>query len=281
MKKYLTLFFSLFYLVALSQSDIISAGETAKLIKSNKNVKIIDAGKGKAYSAAHLKNAISVNHKDLYKAGDVPGIIKSPQALSAYFRSKGISEKNTIIVYDEGSQKYACRVYWILKYLGVPDVKVLHKDNAAWKKARLVQTSQKPRTAKTVFVPHVSNDVYATLEETEEAIKDKGTVIVDAREKKYFTGADEASDGHIPTAVNIPWNEVETASGAFKTKEALTDIFSSKGVTPGKKIIVYCATGIKATVIYTALTQILGYKNVKVYDGAYEEWWSLYKPLVK
>ena len=281
MKKVLTILLGLVYVATFAQGDIISAADAAKLIKSDKNLKIIDASKGKVYEAAHLKNAIRVNHKDLYQSGDVPGLIKSPKELANYFGAKGISEKNTILVYDEGSQKYSCRVYWILKYLGAPNVKILHKDNSAWKKARLIQTSQKPRISKTVFTPHVNPAVYATLEETEKATKDAGTVIIDAREAESYTGANEESDGHIPTAVNIPWKEVETATGAFKSKDQLAKIFTAKGVTAGKKVIVYCATGIKAAVVYTALTQVMGYKNVKLYDGAYEEWWSLYKPLVK
>ncbi len=281
MKRLLTLFFSIIYLTVWSQGDIITATEAAKWMKGNKNLKIIDASKSKIYQAAHLKNAVNISVGELVNNDEIPGLLKSPQQLAAIFGAKGISRENDILVYDEGSQKYASRMYWVLKYLGAKNVKILHKDNNAWRKARLLQTAQKPSIKKTTFTPQLNPGILATMEETEKAIKNPAVLIVDARSPAKYNGTDEVSDGHIPTAINLYFKDVLTATNAFKSKEALQKLVAEKGITPEKEVIVYCMTGIKAAVVYVALTQVLDFKKVKLYDGAYEEWWANYKPLVK
>jgi thiosulfate/3-mercaptopyruvate sulfurtransferase len=283
MKKIMTILFSLVYLISFGQGDVISAQDAARLMKGNKNLRIIDASKSKIYKAAHLKNAINISVSELVNSDEITGLLKSPAALAKLFASKGISEKNEILVYDEGSQKYSCRTYWVLKYLGALDVKILHKDNASWRKARLLQTSQVPVVKKTVFTPSLNKAIYASMEETERAIKDPGVIIVDARPPEQYNGSssENPTDGHIPSAVNLYFKDLLTSTNAFKSKEQIQQIVKQKGIMPEKTVIVYCNTGIFASVVYVALTQILEYRNVKVYEGSYEEWWANYKPLVK
>ncbi len=281
MKRLLIFLFSLVYVASYAQSDIITAAEAAKIIKNNKNVRIIDASKAKLYNAAHLKNAINISAAEVVNNDEIPGLLKSPEELSKLFGSKGISEKNEIIVYDEGSQKYSSRIYWVLKYLGAGNVKILHKDNNAWRKARLVQTAKKPFFKKTVFNVKLNKSIYASMDEVEKSLKNPAVKIVDARSPDDYNGKTETSDGHIPGAVNLFFKDVLTSTNAFKSKDELQKLATAKGITPDKEIIVYCMTGVKASVVFVALKEVLGYKNVKLYDGAYEEWWANYKPLVK
>jgi thiosulfate/3-mercaptopyruvate sulfurtransferase len=283
MKRLLTILFSLVYLASFGQGDIITAQDAAKLMKGNKNLRIIDASKASIYKAAHLKNAVNISVSELVSNDEVVGLLKSPAALSSLFGSKGISEKNEILVYDEGSQKYSSRMYWVLKYLGAPNVKILHKDNASWKKARLMQTSQKPMLKKTTFTPNVNNSISVSMTEMENAIDNPNFVIIDARTPEQYSGsaAENPTDGHIPSSINLYFKDLLTSSNAFKTKEEIQKIISSKGIAPDKNIIVYCNTGIFASVVYVAFTQILDYNNIKIYEGGYEEWWANYKPLVK
>lgn len=274
-KILLTLAVSLAYLFSIGQSDIISAADFAKLVKTDKNVKIIDASKASTYKTSHLKNAVNIPHKTLYTEGEIEGLIKSPADLAKIFGSKGISEKNTIVVYDGGSQKYSTRVYWILKYIGATNVKVLHKSTAEWKKARLAPTRMAPSIKATTFTPNVNSAIYADMAQVKAAQNDGNTIIVDARKPAEFNGTstDPVSDGHIPGAVNINHLDLLTSSGtAFKSKAEIEKIAASKGITPDKTLIIYCRTSVRAGVIYVAFSQILGYKDVKVYDGAYLEW---------
>lgn len=94
----------------LGQGDILSAKNFMELYKSNDNLVVMDVNSSKGYRYSHIKNAIFVNHADLYKTGDVPNLLKSPSELATYFGNKGVSADNTIVVYDDGSQSNASRV---------------------------------------------------------------------------------------------------------------------------------------------------------------------------
>ena len=111
-------------------------------------------------------------------------------------------------------------------------------------------------------------------------VKDK--LLIDVRSPKEFTGEilappeypNEGAQrgGHIPKAINIPWSVAVNEDGTFKSYEELKSIYESKGVTPDKEIITYCRIGERAAVTWFVLTHLLGYKNVKLYDGSWTEW---------
>ena len=102
---------------AISYGDVITATDFMDLYNSLDDLVVIDVNKLGAYKSSHIKDAINVIHSELYKKGDVPNIMLDPEDLASYFAQKGVSDQNTIVVYDEGSQKYSARVYYILKYL--------------------------------------------------------------------------------------------------------------------------------------------------------------------
>ena len=251
-----------------AQGDIISAAEFMKMFKGNKNLVVIDASKADSYSKTHVKNAVNIPYKTLNKEGEIEGMLKSPEELAAIFSKKGVSESKTIVVYDGGSQKYSSRVYWVLKYLGAPNVKILHKDMNQWRKSRVPITKMPTKIAKATFTPKVNAAVYADMA----FVKSGNAILIDARTTEEFDGTSEKSAGHIPGSINMGYKEVLTASEAFKSKAELEKVIAQYKLTADKPIVVYCNTGVIATVIYVALTDIMGWANVKVYDGAYKEW---------
>jgi thiosulfate/3-mercaptopyruvate sulfurtransferase len=259
----------LFSSTFFAQGDIISAADFMKLTKSDKNLVIIDASKAETYKKMHVKNAVNVPSGALTIEGnDIDGILKSPEDLATLFGDAGVSETNTIVVYDGGSQKYSSRVYWTLKYLGAPNVKILHKDMDLWKKSRVPITKMPTSSKKTTFTPNLDNAIYANINE----VKAGDAMIVDCRTVEEFNGTADNSDGHLPGAVNIDYKELLTDTEAFKSKEEMEKVMAKYGITSSTKIVSYCRTSVRATVLYAALVNVLGYNNVKVYDGAYLEW---------
>ncbi len=251
-----------------AQGDIISAGEFMKMFKADKNLVVIDASKADSYAKTHVKNAVNIPYKTLNKEGDIEGMLKSPDELAAIFGSKGVSETNTIVVYDGGSQKYSSRVYWVLKYLGAPNVKILHKDMDQWRKSRVPITKMPTKMAKATFTPKVNSAILVDMA----YVKSGKAVLIDARTAEEFEGTSEKSAGHIPGAINIGYKEVLTSTEAFKSKAELEKVVAQYKLSADKPIVVYCNTGVIATVIYVALTDVMGWNNVKIYDGAYKEW---------
>jgi len=269
-----------------AQGDIITAKQFKELQKSTDNLVIVDASKVKLYKKAHIKGAINMPYKVLNldkDVGEVAGLLKPVEDIAKLLGDKGISNTDMIVVYDEGSQKYSSRVYWVLKYLGAKNVKLLHKENKAWRKARIPLTSSTTKRDAKTFDVEINNDVFADIPFIE---SNKDIVIIDARGKKEFAGIGEKkktkySKGHLAGAVNLFFKDVQDEDKSFKSVEDLTKIGEDLGFTKEKTYVVYCKTGIKAAVVYNALKNVLGYPNVKLYDGAYLEWEKQGKPIEK
>jgi thiosulfate/3-mercaptopyruvate sulfurtransferase len=271
-RLFLTVVISLVYLTTIGKTDLISAKEFMALIKSVDNLVIIDAAEESIYKYSHVKDAVNIPHKSLYVEGGVEGIIKSPAELAKIFGSKGISENSKIVIYDDGTQKYSSRVYWILKYLGAKDVKLLHKDMDDWKKVRVPLSRMPAKVTATTFTPTVNKAIYADMVQVR-AAKEKAKII-DARTPEEFNGTSEkpVSPGHIPGAININHKDVLTANEAFKSKAELEALAAKYGISANDEVILYCTTSVRGAVLYVAFADILGYTNVKVYDGSLEEW---------
>jgi len=260
----------------IAQGDFISSKEFSSLIK-DKNTKVISAQKEKNYKTSHITGSVYINHKDLYKSSGPKGMLLSPSALASYFGKKGISNTNTIIIYDDGKNKYSSRIYWVLKYLGAKNVKLLHKDMKAWRSARIPITKSPTKIKPTTFTVKLNKSVIANAAWVKSHLNDPNVVIIDARHISEYNGTsdDPVSKGHIPGAVNIEWKKMINDNGALKPAEELKKIFAAKGVTSSKTIVVYCATSVRAAIEYFVLKSVLKFPKVKVYDGAYNEWESL------
>ena len=273
-KKYSFLLLWLFLAAfTVSGSDLITVSELAKKLR-DKNTVIVSCRKPADYDKVHIPGAVNIHHMELYKDPVTDGYILPPDQLAQIFGEYGITETKTIVLYDEGSGKYSGRLYWILKYLGAPNVKILDGQLPAWKAARKALTGAPTSIRPAVFTPHVQPALLATTPQVKKAIGSPGTAIIDARSPEEYNGTDARGlrPGHIPEAINIDYREVEHPGGKLKSPEELKKLFTSKGVTPDKEAIVYCKTSVRAGIIFFALKSILGYPNVRVYDEAYLGW---------
>ncbi len=280
----LVLFISLFSFTLFAQAPIIDAKTFAAELKSNKSLIIIDVMAADVYAKQHIQGAINIPHKSLYKEGTIEGQFKEASELASIFGKKGVGNNSKIVIYDDGSQKYNSRVWWVLKYLGATDVTLFHKDMTQMEAVRIPMTTAPVTLKATTFEVNINPDLNIDMATLKSNLNSPSLVLLDAREKDEYDGMDKAkkSNGHLPGAVFMNFKEVLTANGAFKTKEQIIETAAKFGVVPEKEIVVYCQTGIKAAVIYIALKEIAGFSNVKLYAGAYAEWASINEnPIVK
>ncbi|MGE5456752.1 MAG: sulfurtransferase [Methanococcaceae archaeon] len=249
----------------------------ASELKTNKSLVIIDVLSSDVYAKQHIQGAINIPHKSLYKEGPVEGQFKDAAQLSDIFGKKGVSNTAKIVIYDDGSQKYNSRVWWILKYLGATDVYLLHKDMAQMEAARIPMTTSVVNLKPVVFEVSINSEMNIDVASLKAEMDKPGFLLLDAREKDEYDGLDLAkkSKGHLPGAVFMNFKEVLNEKGAYRTKEEIIEVAKKFGATPENEIIVYCQTGIKASVLYIALKEIAGFSNVKLYAGAYAEWASI------
>ncbi|MBK6966018.1 MAG: sulfurtransferase [Bacteroidales bacterium] len=263
---------------------IIDAKSFAAELKTNKTMVVIDVQAADVYAKQHIQGAINIPHKSLYKEGPIEGQFKDAAELAAIFGKKGVSNTAKIILYDDGSQKYSSRIWWVLKYLGATDVYLFHKEMGQMEAARIPLTATAKTLAAATFEVSLNSEMNIDMAAVKALSGNPDAIVLDNREKDEFDGMDKdkRSKGHLPGAVFMNFKEVLTTTGAYKTKDEIIATAAKFGVTPEKEVVVYCQTGIKAAVVYIALKEIAGFQNVKLYAGAYAEWASVAdNPIVK
>ncbi len=273
MKKLLLASIALILLSAAAMAqDLISVAELSSKLK-DENYIVVSAEVETEYAKVHINNAVNVSYKSLEKSGGIEGLLNTPAELAKILGAKGVTEKKTIVVYDEGAGKYASRLYWVLKHLGAPNVKVLDGGMVAWKAGRKPVTKNPTTVKQATFTPAVNKAIYADMKEVQGAAGNSKIILLDLRENAEFSGKDPKNNkGRIPGSVNVDHTTLMTAASTYKSKAELEKIFSAAGATKDKTIILVCPTGVRAGKGYFALKSILGYPNVKIYEGGVNEW---------
>jgi thiosulfate/3-mercaptopyruvate sulfurtransferase len=277
MKIIILCLLSFFSILSLQAQVSISAKDFGSELKANKSMVVIDVQASDVYAKQHIQGAVNIPHKSLYKPGPVEGQFKDLAELASIFGKSGISNNSKIVIYDDGSQKYNSRVWWVLKYMGATDVLLLHKDMAQMEATRIPMTNTPVSLKATTFIPTVNIDMNIDMAAVKALETNPKALLLDVREPDEYKGIDKdkKSQGHLPGAVFLYYKDMLTVTGAYKTKEEIMAIATKAGATSEKEIVVYCQTGIKAAVTYIALRQIAGFPNVKLYAGAYAEWASI------
>ena len=263
----------LFIGVSFAQ-DLISVKELAGKLK-DPNVVVVSAQKADKYAAVHIKGSINLPPSELVDNEPIKYMNKSTAEIAKILGGKGISASNEIVLYDNGSSKYSGRMYWVLKYMGAKDVKILNGEMEAWKTGRKPITKSPSKLAAVTFTADVQGQYLANMDEVMKATGGGNYIIIDVRAADEYAGTDEETTlrrGHIPGSINIDYKELLDAKGKLKSKEDLAAIYTAKGVTADKTVILYCATSVRAGIEFMALTSILEYPNVKIYDGGFTEW---------
>lgn len=252
----------------IQAQDIISANDLMKIARKPTTV-IVSARTADDYAQVHITGAVHVRYQDL---NDDMAMLIPVDQIAKILGEKGISESKTIVLYDDGSEKYSGRLYWVLKYLGAPDVKILDGGMPAWRASRKPVTRTATQIKPATFTPNVQAKYLAKMAD----VTKPGTIVVDARSAAEYNGTADTKlrPGHIPGAINIEYTNVLDGDGKLLTNDQIQAVFAKNGVSKDKTVIVYCETSVRAGILFHTLTSALNYPNVKVYDGAYREWQS-------
>jgi thiosulfate/3-mercaptopyruvate sulfurtransferase len=228
------------------------------------------------YNAGHLPGAVLWNaYSDLRDQSYLP---VPPPVFADLLSRSGISPATTVVFYGYGSYLG----YWLLKAFGHGSVRMLEEGRDGWVDEGREWSTEVPPAAKTGYALQDANrEMLADRADVERAIGDAGSVVLDVRSRSEYTGerfwpsgatADTGRAGHVPSAVHLPIDATRDETGSFRPTEDLRKLFSEAGVTPGKRVIVYCTIGNRAAAAWYALTELLEYPDVAVYQGSYVEW---------
>ena len=189
--------------------DLISAKALTGIMK-DKNVKIVSVRKASDYAKVHIEGAVNIDLKKMYKPGAVKSVLKSSSEIATYLGQHGISNKNKIVIYGTGSGKSSGRLYWILKYLGCKDVKILNGHLKAWRTVRGKVTKIKPKVTPTKFTAVPVASYYASTAYVKKNLNNSKVIIVDNRSSDEYTGltGETVKKGHISGAVHLDYAKV-------------------------------------------------------------------------
>jgi len=251
------------------------------------NVRLIEVDVDtKSYDESHIPGAVAFNwQKDLQDQ-----LVRSPISkarLEELLSEAGVSPDTTVVFYGDNNNWFAAWALWILKYYGHNDVRLLDGGRVKWLADARELTTEKPSYAKTSYVisKATNESIRAYRDEILTTIGKTGQALVDVRSPGEYSGEllapanlpQEGAQrgGHIPGAANIPWGQAVAADGTFKTAAELSALYGGKGVTSDKDIIAYCRIGERSSHTWVVLHYLLGYENVRNYDGSWTEWGSL------
>jgi thiosulfate/3-mercaptopyruvate sulfurtransferase len=239
-----------------------------------------------AYEKGHLPGATGVNWKsqltDLIRRDLV-----SREELQSLLRSAGVDDDTTIVLYGDNNNWFAAWAYWQLRYHGIDNVRLLDGGRIKVEADGLPLTTDAPSHASgSISVPEGTREEFRAYRDS--VIKGIGSGdrdLVDVRSPEEFSGElaapahlpQEAAQrrGHIPSAVNVPWSKAVAEDGTFKPIDELRELYGAKGVDGESEVVAYCRIGERSSHTWFVLHELLGYPNVRNYDGSWTEYGSL------
>ncbi len=238
-----------------------------------------------AYDQGHIPGAVGWNWQTQLQDNIRRDLIDK-SALEALLSKSGIANNTTILLYGDNNNWFAAYAFWQLKYHGHQDVKLINGGRKKWLEEKRPTTTEATKVAATTYRAGEPDDSIRARRDEVLAIveKKKAGHLVDVRSVDEFSGKIIAPPGmtetaqragHIPGAANIPWAQAANEDGTFKSADALASLYGAKGVTGADETIAYCRIGERSSHTWFVLKYLLGYDNVKNYDGSWTEWGNL------
>ena len=238
------------------------------------------------YELGHIPGAVLFDWKNDINDPLTRNVL-TKESCQNLLQNAGINNDTTLLLYGDFNNWFAAFAFWVLKYYGYKDVRLINGGRKKWLQEDRALTKEVPSYPKGNFAANEpDSQIRIFLDGVKRAVSAPGLKMVDVRSPKEFSGEILAPPeyptehaqrgGHIPGAVNIPWAQaVNDGDGTFKNTEELKQLYESKGITPDKEIIAYCRIGERSSHTWFVLKYLLGYPNVKNYDGSWTEWGNM------
>jgi thiosulfate/3-mercaptopyruvate sulfurtransferase len=237
----------------------------------------------------------------LYETGHIPGAVKidwfstlqdpvrrdflSPTDFEAMCAQLGITNDTRVVFYGDKSNWFAAYALWVFRYYGHTNLALMDGGRAKWIAEGRPITKEVPSYPATSYQAQAPDHAIRAWRDEVFAQIEAKRPLVDVRSPQEYRGEllhmpnypqeGATRGGHIPGAVNIPWAQATNADGTFKSPDELRTLYAGQGVTPAQEVIAYCRIGERSSHTWFVLTYLLGYPQVRNYDGSWTEWGNL------
>src|SRR5919202_1437742 len=237
------------------------------------------------YDQGHIPGAVKLHWRDDLQDPVERDLVDKP-TFERLMSERGISNGSTLVVYGDKNNWFAAYAYWYLKIYGHQDVRILDGGRQKWTDEGRDMTTDAPSPeAKTYRAEERDESIRAYRDQVRDWLGVNERALVDVRSPGEYAGdliappgyeqEDAQRAGHIPTAVSVPWASAVRDDGTFKSADELRELYGGKGVTPDKPVTAYCRIGERSAHTWFVLRELLGYEDVKNYDGSWTEWGNL------
>ena len=252
----------------------------------NETVRLIEVDVDtNAYSEGHIPGAVGFNWQSQLQ-DQVNRDILTQAEFNRLLSEAGVTADTSVILYGDNHNWFAAYALWLFKYYGHDDVRLMDGGRAKWLAEGRSITTDIPQYAATNYQSNsVNPELRADRDYIRARLETVGFGLVDVRSPAEFVGDIIAPPGmsetaqrpgHIPGASNIPWSQAVAEDGTFKSREELEELYAAQGINgTNREIIAYCRIGERSSHSWVALKYILGYDNVRNYDGSWTEWGNL------
>jgi thiosulfate/3-mercaptopyruvate sulfurtransferase len=250
---------------------------TIRLVESNEDVTLYDAG--------HIPGAVKIDWFGELNDPIIREYLDAPR-FAQLLAHKGIGPNTTVVFYGDKNNWWATYTFWVFQLFGHTNARIMNGGRQKWVEEGRPLTTEVVRYPEAVYPVPTRDDrkIRAFRDDVRQHIQAKGT-LVDVRSPEEYSGEllhmasypqeGALRGGHIPGARNIPWAKAANADGTFKSAAELRALYEAEGVTPDKEVITYCRIGERSSHSWFVLTYLLGYPQVRNYDGSWTEWGNL------
>ena len=234
------------------------------------------------YRQGHIPGSVGwALHTDLEHQlrRDIPSI----EQIEGLLGRSGVDNDTTVVLYSDGINRSATWAFWILRYYGHQDVRLINGGRKKWIDEGRPLSTDIPTPTPKVYRAQAPNDALrATKDYIVAHLDDPKVKLLDTRTIEEYQGVltsapgtpqpDIYRKGRIPGGTHIPWEDGATQDGTFKPADELRHLYEERGITRDKEVIPYCRLGVRASYSWFVLKYLLGYEKVRNYDGSWTEW---------
>jgi thiosulfate/3-mercaptopyruvate sulfurtransferase len=237
------------------------------------------------YDVGHIRGAVKLHWRDDLQDPVERDLVEKDE-FERLMGSLGISNDTTLVLYGDKNNWFAAYAYWYLKIYGHQDVRILDGGRQKWIDENRELTTEAPDAQPAMYTAQDRDEsIRIYRDAVREAIGAEDKALVDVRSPQEYSGdliappgyEQEGAQraGHIPTAASIPWAQAVRDDGTFKSADELRELYAGRGVTGDKEVTAYCRIGERSAHTWFVLRELLGYEDVRNYDGSWTEWGNL------